>query len=693
MPKASAKNVALLVALFAAAAVFALICVLGGPGGSHRTLFELAGERVVLVAAAFALLAAAVGFGLACLVIFDFTPRNAAERLVSAGGLGLGVFALATLALGSLGALSQTAVLVLIAVGVAVGCWSLKVRKTEWKPQTRVTGAWWVLIFLVACSALVIVLAAATDAILPPVEYDDLEYHLGAPAHYFKCGKIARVEGNVYANFPQNGEMLHLAAFYLAGDVQWGAVIARMMNLAVALLLGGAVYAAGRSLFGVKAGVVAAGIFLTTPWVYRISIKAYVENLLALYALLAVWFALKTLWREDGRGRIAAASGVFAGLALGTKYTAAVFVVAPLALFFLVLIAATGRKSIKPAALFAAGCFAAFLPWAVKNVVLTGNPVFPLLYGSLGGSGWSAKLAAGWAAAHAPGEISLKRVSALLKAIPRADAFLNPSMFVLLPFAFLGSRRRLFRLLLAAFALFYLCAWLLCTHQVDRFYYALIPVVCLLAGYGFSAVKGRGIQSAAGLLLAACAVASAVFVDVQSKSCWAYFPVSAPDYNFGVSDWPALFARMEPGRLNVVPAWHAGRFARRNTTSRSKMLSVCDAQNFYFPENVIYGTPHDRNLLGELLESGKTGAEICRELLGRHRVRFIYVNWLEYRRIAEKGLRGGVPYFMWRGRKEPWISPKISPELFDIWTKERLIEKRAGWKDAFVIYEITVGRD
>ena len=146
MPKASLKNVALLVAVFAAAAVFALTCVLAGPMGNHRTLFELAGERAMLVLAAAALIAAAVGFGLAGLKLLKITPENLMNRLVVAGGLGLGLLAFVVLVLGALGALSQPVVLVLIGIGAALGCWTLTAQKIAWKPKTNGSRAQWILI-------------------------------------------------------------------------------------------------------------------------------------------------------------------------------------------------------------------------------------------------------------------------------------------------------------------------------------------------------------------------------------------------------------------------------------------------------------------------------------------------------------------------------------------------------------------
>jgi hypothetical protein len=82
------------------------------------------------------------------------------------------------------------------------------------------------------------------------------------------------------------------------------------------------------------------------------------------------------------RTRAAIACGAFVGLAVGTKYLAALTVAIPIgvaAAIFLV----TGRRrpfvtsTLLPLTIVVAAAGSVFLPWAARNTVLTGSPLYP----------------------------------------------------------------------------------------------------------------------------------------------------------------------------------------------------------------------------------------------------------------------------------------------------------------------------
>ncbi len=68
---------------------------------------------------------------------------------------------------------------------------------------------------------------------------------------------------------------------------------------------------------------------------------------------------------------------------------------------------AVQRRSWRIAAAYAAGVAVLIGPWLVKNVIDTGNPVYPLAYGLFGGHDWDAALQAKWSAAHGPRPVTL----------------------------------------------------------------------------------------------------------------------------------------------------------------------------------------------------------------------------------------------------------------------------------------------
>jgi hypothetical protein len=119
---------------------------------------------------------------------------------------------------------------------------------------------------------------------------------------------------------------------------------------------------------------------------------AYAELLMLLFALAGL-VALHYWWRADSRRPHAALwlvlAGVFAGLACGCKYPG---ILVPLGIGVTVLmVGIVGRPGTVQARLtlalssglmFATTAALTFAPWLVKNWLITGNPVYPLLWPS-----------------------------------------------------------------------------------------------------------------------------------------------------------------------------------------------------------------------------------------------------------------------------------------------------------------------
>jgi hypothetical protein len=196
----------------------------------------------------------------------------------------------------------------------------------------------------------------------------------------------------------------------------------------------------------------------------------------------------------DGGGAAwLAASGALAGWAAGTKYTG-VYFVAALGLAALVLSPRGARA--RGAAVFALGALAAGGPWYVRNVLLTGNPVWPFLGGVFGYRFWGPidVASATWSLRHEGGPQDLRALLALPWNLATARSpgirSLAPGLFALFPIGVvwgLASRSRRWLVLVAAgFVVF----WFATTQQV-RFLIPAIPAVCLLTAGGISRLADR----------------------------------------------------------------------------------------------------------------------------------------------------------------------------------------------------------
>lgn len=236
-------------------------------------------------------------------------PARCLERTVLACGSGLSGVSLATLGCGLAGRLSRD----LLGGGLLVlVLMELVVRVVErWRRRPAATGRqarapWWPL--LVAVPFLFCMLFGA---ILPETDFDVKEYHFEGPKEWYQAGRISFLPHNVYTSMPFLTEMLTLLGMVLVGDWYWGALAGKGVLMCFAPLTALGLFAAGRRWFSTSAGVLAALIHLSTPWIYRISVIGYAEGGLTFYlfaALLAAGLALERLCSTGAGGMVRAQS-------------------------------------------------------------------------------------------------------------------------------------------------------------------------------------------------------------------------------------------------------------------------------------------------------------------------------------------------------------------------------------------------
>ena len=174
-------------------------------------------------------------------------------------------------------------------------------RVSERRP-TNSAGSWWAggrhgglvppyglpWLWLAAPFLAVIVLSA----MLPPVEFDVREYHLQVPKEFYQQGRIRHLPHNVYGNMPMGTEMLSLLAMVLSGDWWLGALAGKTVTALMAPLTALGLLAAGRRFFSAPAGAAAALLYLSTPWIVRISTAGLVDGAAGCYLLLAFYAML-----------------------------------------------------------------------------------------------------------------------------------------------------------------------------------------------------------------------------------------------------------------------------------------------------------------------------------------------------------------------------------------------------------------
>jgi hypothetical protein len=205
--------------------------------------------------------------------------------------------------------------------------------------------------------------------------YDTLSYHLHVPARWLADGRLTIVPAvfgdpsSAYA--PSNLElwfaflMAPLRSDYLASVGQLPFAALGALAIAAAAREGGARR---------EAALGGALVFLMVPEVWQQARTAMTD--LGMAALLLACLPFVFRLRRQARAADLLAAAAALGLAIGTKYAAA-----PLALPFLAAIAVASRQA-RFRAPVVAGALLVLLAtggfWYVRNLIVTGNPWYPV---------------------------------------------------------------------------------------------------------------------------------------------------------------------------------------------------------------------------------------------------------------------------------------------------------------------------
>ncbi|GJM40885.1 MAG: hypothetical protein DHS20C20_11670 [Ardenticatenaceae bacterium] len=269
---------------------------------------------------------------------------------------------------------------------------------------------------------LIVLGLALIIALLPPTDWDGLFYHLKGPKLYLEAGRIVGGIDIPHLSFPALFEMLFTLAMGLRGDVA-----AKLLHFSFIPWLIALVYLISTRFFATEStesieileessfssvssvanqGWTAVLILISMPMVLNLGTQAYNDLPLAFYQVAALVALLR--WRQAEQSGWLILSGIFAGLAMGLKYTS---FVTPLLLAGFVIwhfwqkdfravagvptvppsgtakqSAATNTtarlaKAIRPLLTLTAATTLVALPWYIKNWAFTGNPVYPFVFG------------------------------------------------------------------------------------------------------------------------------------------------------------------------------------------------------------------------------------------------------------------------------------------------------------------------
>ncbi len=515
-------------------------------------------------------------------------------------GLGLGMFSLEVLLLGAFGLMNTPVLtlLVLIVLSVSLFIGRAAITQVLTGVAREVSGN-------VREAALPLGVALATAmAVFPLVmvpnrAFDALSYHLAVPLRYLQAGSIVNIPENTYSYSPLLTQMLYGLGLGLEG-----ADLAGLLYYSFFILTLWTVWRGGEKLFGSPGSAWAAALLALTP-VFLVEVpQAGADWSMTFYIMTAL-----LLVAEGGRDtRRMLLAGILAGMAAGCRHQALGYAVVLIPVAGLAMDLSGKRTgNIRSWSVFTVAALVSGCPWYIKNLIQTGDPIYPLLTSLTGGLPYKVGFVEGlagsksidllWSWALVPYQSAFDPMSLSMTAsvgiLPLALALLLPG----LKKQRAGSGFLLLWLVLSFFA------W----HLTFRTFRYVMPVMAL--GYLYlgaalaQSIMGSGVKERA-LKIAVCLaliVNGATFLGLT-------------DYvNKSVA--PAL-GTMSPERYiyETYETYPAIDYLNRLEHSPGRVLFLGEMRGFYssFPREVpSHNAP---NRLFEMIRNGKALSSITVEL-------------------------------------------------------------------------------
>ena len=337
----------------------------------------------------------------------------------------------------------------------------------------------------------------------PPTARDALIHHLAIPKLWLKNGGFYEMPWADFSYFPMNIDLLYMIPLYLQKDF-----LANFIHMGFGIATALLIYRYLNKRTGPISGLLGVLIFISTPIVFRLSTQAYVDLGLTFFSAASILSFIR--YRDGGfkEFKWLLFSSLSMGIALGTKYNALVI------WFFLtlwiVLITVRDTKNQRQALWNGAIYFLIsgilFSPWLIKNIMLTGNPLYPLFkesvsqmfsqnahtnFFSMREVLYEENL---WETLTIPVRMSFQGQDNS----PRYfDGVLNPVLILLAPFSLADKsfmRDKLFFISFASFfilTVFFLEGQAFGIDQIVRYVLPVIPFLSILAVMGMVAVWNR----------------------------------------------------------------------------------------------------------------------------------------------------------------------------------------------------------
>ncbi|MEW6095881.1 MAG: glycosyltransferase family 39 protein [bacterium] len=436
-------------------------------------------------------------------MIFKFFKLQVSplETFLFSTGLGFGILMYLTFLLGICGLLYQWifyTLLVVIGLFTIKELWEFIPSLKKRKPGVKSKNSSPLFELSLKCILFFLLSLCLICSLTPDVAWDAAVAHLNIPKIYILAHKICFVPYNLCSNIPLNIEML----FTMVMLCVKGPILPKLVHFTFGILILLIIYSFSLRYFSHRIGLLASLIFLVNPVViFEISI-AYIDLGLSFYYLLALYGFF--CWLDSNNKNWLLLMAIFSGISLGIKYTA-VFGVFTLGIGILLKFYFVEHlsfpKILKKLTWFSIISFLFLLPWLIKNYLMTGNPVYPMLYSIFDGKDWEAELSDQFAKFIHAGGMGRKWLDYLM--LPwnltihgnygheHFDNIINPLGLIFVPLLLFIKKIDKKIIYLLGYFFSFLFLWALYSQQM-RFLLPILPLISLISAYVIESLPLQG---------------------------------------------------------------------------------------------------------------------------------------------------------------------------------------------------------
>ncbi|MEW6096608.1 MAG: glycosyltransferase family 39 protein [bacterium] len=583
--------------------------------------------------------------GLKILKILKVQTSSFLEEIAFSVGLGLGCFSYIVLGLGLLGLLYDWIFYIVFIVLLSIFCpelWYLlrgifaSIRAFLHPTFTTFSLVWSIFISLTLILAIIL-------TFVPTLTFDVLVYHLAVPETYVKHHKIIYLPYNCFSNYTFNTEMLFTLGLLLKGDL-----LAKSIHFLFGLLSALSIYSLSRRYFNQRTASLSVLTLCSMPLAIFVAVVAFNDFVITFYEILAV-YAFINCDKEKNRGWLLVC-GLTCGLAIGVKYFGVFcFIILILSILVRQWHQSSGSKAIKTTIFFASLVLLPNLPWLIKNLVFTGNPVFPLFYNIFGGKNWSqfhqSRYLYEMTRYSTGSHFLLKPVVFLWEISFKCGGMdsgikipVGPIFIAILPFI-LGLRKLDFSIkYLLAFCVTFFLLWSY-TCAVDRFSLPCFVILCVVVAYIIERFKSNKYLYFSLLVI--------LFINLS----WNLFNVSKIIYKNSYfmclkKDGSEKFMLKKSIIRNYYDVIS---YINHNLPKQSKVLFIGEVRSYYCQKDKLVSTQFDTNIILELIHKSKDIEEMMKHL------KELGVTHVLYNEVGASWLTKYFDYFNWQDEEKKEI--------------------------------------